>query len=226
MVDWQYVLNIVVEIVEFWTAGTFRSIYLSKLAGIVIGRSRTASRQIAEPLMDEDSLSTWALEQARLVNKMNITVDAKEMTASLIRSLGGETDMLPIAMTTDGWMSFKDIIRKKDWPTEIIVLNKYFWDTVNDIDNDYELLLNVIAATKWGLGSENIKVGSKHIKKAEHKEWEHIFRTNYGAVIEALALAWGVSLQEVLESSDFSDGEHEVKRPFAEKSDGKTRKRK
>ena len=43
--------------------------------------------------------------------------------------------------------------------------------------------------------------------KKEHPQWEFHCRTLEGAVIEALAIAWSVSLEEVLSVSDFSTDE-------------------
>jgi len=50
--------------------------------------------------------------------------DPRELVrfAELVRSCGGDTDLLPIAAHGSEWVSVKGIAEKKDWPQEVFLV--------------------------------------------------------------------------------------------------------
>jgi Histidine kinase-, DNA gyrase B-, and HSP90-like ATPase len=193
------------------TIGGLHNGEMNRIAGVLIGSSTRASRDIAIPIVESSELARWASEQAALI--LNTYSDPYEQAncAEVVRLCGGETGDLPIAFGATGWLSFNDISTRTDLPDEFLLIDdslivyRYSSDEVT-------LDRNVLAAPA---------IRNEIIRSADHPEeikWpesrivhsDELRQLKYNtlkvAIIEALAKGWGASLDEVVKCSSFSSG--------------------
>ncbi|MCD4846236.1 MAG: ATP-binding protein, partial [Methanosarcinales archaeon] len=104
------------------TVGGFRASELSGIVGILLGEPYRASRDIAIPIIEQNILGEWATKQAGLI--VTVLSDSERLSniASVIKCLGGYTGDLPIALSSKGWVSSKDISECKNTPEEVIIV--------------------------------------------------------------------------------------------------------
>jgi hypothetical protein len=116
---------------------------------------------------------------------------------------GGDTRGLPIARRASDLISFDDIARSRDLPDEIL-LHADHWGMADWVPQ--ELPENGIAV---GLG--RMRVGYDHLfeldpkQRADHPRWKQYWMSLWGGTIEAIAQAWAVPLQDVLEASEIAE---------------------
>ena len=147
-----------------------------------------------------DAISRWATGQAGLVPSLTNDPMLMAHFAGLIRLLGGNTADLPIARGQSGLQSFNQIVSRRDLPSEIILLEDHW---------------GVLGFSPQALPENGIAVGSGRMKvlfdfspkddpkqRANHPVWKRYWMSLWGATIEAIALAWRVPLQEVIEASN------------------------
>ncbi|MGO9462674.1 MAG: ATP-binding protein [Isosphaeraceae bacterium] len=184
------------------TAGFFRTVEQMEMIGVLIGTPERASRMTARPLAFDvpEALSRWSSEQARLVSKLAQDMDTLAHYALLIRLLGGDTGDLIIARDSSGWLSFEEI-RRKDLPNEVLL-----HEELSAVARVYPALpdngIAVVTGRMKAIYVDTFKHDPK--RRANHPRWEQYWMSLWGAAIEAIALAWGVPLQEVLEASEIS----------------------
>jgi hypothetical protein len=200
------------------TAGAHRAFGLADIAGIVLGRAATASRQQASLDLEAESMAAWASQQVEIVDMLAISDKAKKDLANDIRGFGGETGTLPIAFCHDGWLTVDEIGRKA-WPDEIVLVNEDSWSRIKKEAADAELSPNVLAV-KSARTSSSFLFRCGHASRANHDNWKFICGNLEGAILEAVAMAWDSSLQLVLDASEFHSDEHEVAALVGRKGDG------
>ncbi len=184
------------------TAGAFRTVEQIDMVGIVLGRPEGAARFAARPLVFDcpEALEAWASEQAELVTRVTDDPVVLVQYAGLIRVLGGDTRGLPIARTRDAIWSFDDIAHARELPEEIS-LHEDQWGGYYCQD----LPENGIAVGSGAFKTLYDLMPAKDPRgRANHPRWTQYWMSLWGAVIEAIAKAWGVPLQEVLEASDIA----------------------
>lgn len=195
------------------TVGGLYSCTLNHIVGIFMGKSNTASRNYAEPIVSIQELHRWATEQSHLVSKKYEKEDLFEC-ASVIRALGADTGNLPIAYSEDGWKNLEEIFKYAREYDEIILLeneNHYI------LSREYKKLKihkNVLVAAGWIPVVLSSKGNFRWPILTE--EWPRDFsfrkRTTEGGVIETLAKAWSISLMDLLSASSFSEDDVKYER--------------
>jgi len=189
------------------TVGGLRTSELNGIMGILVGTTTKLARDISTPIIDEVSIAKWASEQAKLIKKpMKFS---ENLLAEIISSCGGDVNDLPIAYSNDGWMNYKQIVERYPLYEEIILLNDIKYNQeMKDIekigyylkckDNVIELEDNVIVVSQkpktliygvpdWPFHKESVKL------------------TLYDLVIKALSEAWSLSVEEIIEASEFEN---------------------
>lgn len=189
------------------TVGGLSNGYMINMAGVLIGSSIRASRDIATPIVENDELSRWASEQAELVRTFHKKPDQQLHTANIIRNLGGDTGKLPIAYGAMGWMNYSDISNWQNLPDEILLagIRYYSFDGLQVEGN--VLVTERYRSTFFRSKSygDEINWPASNIISVDGKQLD--VNTLKVAVIEALAKAWQSTLEEVISSSSFSTGE-------------------
>jgi hypothetical protein len=198
------------------TVGGLLSCRLAGIAGVLAGTSRHVSRNVAVPLVSRERLAAWATEQADLVPNLYDEADAQAACGEIIRLCGGSTKNLPIAIYQDAWVSYVDVSQNQDLPDEILLL-----DPMN--------LKLEKSAKQFVLESNVMLIDHSHRSSIlqpgsdDYIEWPdfevswgsqfYIFQPSLGgAVVEALAEAWGVSVEDVLSISDLIHGKQPLRK--------------
>lgn len=96
---------------SFITIGGLRSSSrIDNVLGIFVGNPKNAARNEADLLSEDLAFSTWASEQAELISS-EIYDDAEDLLecSKTIAFFGGDTKDLPVALSSEGWISFKEV---------------------------------------------------------------------------------------------------------------------
>jgi len=204
------------------TAGLLRAdASFASVAGVSMGVASTASRLSAESVLQPATVRNWANEQRDLIKLPLESAETEADVANTIRVFGGDTGPLRIAETATGHISFNEIAGDNRWPDEVILIQDAHWHLEKKSRSEIKLKDNVIAvaAGRIGIGAS---FAESHLQKAsEGKFWGFHHCTLKGAVIEALALSWGVSLNDVIANMDAATDNHKVSAEWGMLPNGK-----
>lgn len=204
------------------TAGLLRAdTSFSGIAGVSMGVPSTASRLSATTSLRPETLRNWANEQRDLLEIPLLSAELQINIANIIRNYGGDTGALLIAENYSGYLSFDDIVSKLDWPDEIILVQDAHWHIEKHKKTKLKLRKNVIAVDS-GRREINDSLATAHQEKTNNIEfWNFHQATMLGAVVEALSLAWKISLNEIIANMAASTDDHSVCADWAELPNGK-----
>lgn len=175
--------------------GGLKSAELYSIAGLMVGVPSRASRDEATPTVGADALAVWASEQARLAHSAygDWPRRAALRMATVVRAFAGDTGPLPIALSSDGSLSFEEIV---------------IWAA-----KKHEIILTVLPEWEADLGHYGLKLSPNVLQT----EWSapHITRspnwpmpdsadeldrfTLLGSVALAIARAWGIEVDDLVE---------------------------
>lgn len=192
------------------TVGGMRTSGLSGLLGILIGSSARASRDIGIPIISENKFKVWATGQALLLQKMNLDPLTEIECASLVRSCGGNTMNLKIAIHANGSINYnetKEIIRLNKFNQYLVVQNAAISNYERDHKCKIELADNVFSVDVGVPSILQIRNPEHHVWWPDsNDEWFHS-RSLEGLVDEAFAEVWGGTVEQILDNSDISTDE-------------------
>jgi hypothetical protein len=187
------------------TVGGLRACALGGISGVLVGMPTTAARNKAEPVVECDKLSSWASEQADLVQKIFDKPEELEWCSKVIRLCFGKTGNLPIAFSSNGWKSAKDISNWHNPPNEIL-LSSMTPSSNRYRDFDTFMLYDHVLATSAGMPII-LAPSWPYQLKCQIKRGLQDLGYQVSTVVEALSNAWSIPLEEVLCVSDFSKSE-------------------
>lgn len=204
------------------TAGLLRAdASFVNVAGVSMGVASTASRLSANSVLQPATTRNWANKQRDLIKLPLDSVEIEVDIANTIRVFGGDTGPLRIAETATGHVSFDEIAGDNRWPDEVILVQDAHWHLEKRSRPKTRLKNNVISVDSSRQGLEE-SFAESHLEKASKGNfWEFHHCTLKGAVIEALALSWGVSLNDVIASMDDATDDHKVSAEWAVLPNGK-----
>ena len=189
------------------TSGGLRSSSLSGVAGILVGNSVRATRDASIPVVSNEDLREWASEQATLLANSISEPDESAILAKLVRRLGGDTGELPIAQRGTEWLSAKDIRELQELPNEVLLVDGPVEEIIRVRGlRNLSLHTNVFVTSISGVGLLHYGPHSSS------SDWPQItpapevwYRREMleGAVLEALAVAWGTTLEEIAQLTDY-----------------------
>lgn len=189
------------------TVGGFSSSPLHGIAGFIVGDSARAARDLAEPLLPKEQLSQWASDQASLVPDLYDDAESQMSAAQVVRICGGYTGGLPIAKYSGVWVSAVDI-EKMQIPDEIVIYDSFSFQYEMKHVDGFELASNVFVTSTSGYANvfQVDREGSFYntLFKNEHG----VPVTLFGAVLEAVAAAWEIPVDDIVKA--IGDREAEV----------------
>jgi hypothetical protein len=190
------------------TAGCFRGWdnQWSEIAGVLLGKPTTASRVPSDALAYDrlDVCGQWATEQARLIAKESLDPVTQCQFALEVRGLGGSTGDLIIARDERDLCSFKTIAARSDFPDQIELHSELWLDANRQLRPLSNGQIGVSMGAMGGGARGHEKPDPQN--RSSHATWLTYWVSLWGAVIEAIALAWNVPLDEVLNASDVRGG--------------------
>jgi hypothetical protein len=191
------------------TVGGFRASRLGCIIGVMLGSSLRASRDAAEPLAWDEALATWASDQARCVHLLTTNSADLQSCAETVRLCGGNTQDLPVARSSRGWLSTEDIARMREIPSEIGITDMHRETEggvrVHPVQPQEHvmftrigypglLLISAVNGSDWPLRRTPFLPATSMAEIW----WRSARHTLAGAVAEAVCKAWGEPLERVL----------------------------
>ena len=188
------------------TDGPFRSNRTLFVAGVLLGRADVASRGRAIPdVVAGPEFAEWATEQGRLIETFvneSSDLSVKSLVAQFVRRAGGSTGDLPIVRTCDGLLSFNQIAARQDLPCAVELIPDH-WGVAGF--EPCELSPNqfgVASGRMQPLWYDHNQFVADFKMRGKHRHWVRYWRSLWGATIEAIASAWNVPIDAVLELSE------------------------
>jgi hypothetical protein len=197
------------------TVGGLRSSELSGIAGILSGVSETAARDEALPSVGLDSLAAWAMGQAELLSEGNWEPAFLADCASVIAAVGGDTGNLPIARSSRGWLSIREIRNRASIPSEVLLVQDDALSVAEDKYGPIKLSPNVFAVDvgrRSILWSRFARTSREWPPEPFPERWGFHDRTLQGAVMNEIARSWSASPEEILAVSDETTDEQSFRR--------------
>jgi hypothetical protein len=165
------------------TVGGLRSCYVTEIAGVLIGRSLRASRDVARPTAEGEPLAKWATEQALLIKKLGEPSIDPLKAATAVLACGGHPGDLPFARALDGLVGIRRIVESVTGATEVLILAPGR-ELDEALASGLQLLRNVLLPAS--LGSVCVQSGTPTV------DWpaDRAARGSLRAVVDACAQAW------------------------------------
>jgi hypothetical protein len=183
--------------------GGLEACSLSGIAGMLTGVPLRASRDEAKPVVDTDELKRWAEEQGRLVPALWEDSQCQAACAQYIRLCGGDTGDLPICRNRGRWCSANEIRARTDLPDIIVLLDDFIVEYELKHLESYSINDNVfVVGTSAIPGLLQCGVLWPKDRVTDFSWGGPIMPpTLGGAVVEAIAHAWGVDVKAVIRGS-------------------------
>jgi hypothetical protein len=193
------------------TVGGLASCPLSGISGVLVGAPMQASRDAAKPLVSDDELKRWAEEQAALVPALWDSPLLQAACAQYIRLCGGYTGKLPICRNKGNWCSAFDLRLRSDLPATIVLLDDFVVEHQLSLLESFVLNDNVFVVGSSGIpGLLQCRIRwPRNIDTGFSWGEGSLPQTLAGAVLEAIARAWGVDAKSVIAYNDL-DRENDV----------------
>jgi hypothetical protein len=191
------------------TVGGCRASGMHNFGGVLIGRSLRAARDSARPLIDGDPVRHWATEQAGLIVQVSNDPELLTVGAAYVRSFGGNVSRMPIALSSQGWMTPEQVrafVANIDEVAIVTDTTFHFAGTNRRI----KLMDNVLVCNaghwqnEWPTSTPWTWHGSSF----------HYW-TLLGATVEAIAEGWSSPLDAVLQISKLTTDERPFRRQIA-----------
>jgi hypothetical protein len=193
------------------TVGGLTASSLGGIAGILSGKPERAARDAATPLMSTVALKRWAREQVSLVKQQVKSPLERLNCASVLWRCGVEVGPLEICRFRGAWTTFDQLASEKVLPAEIYLVSPFAISKYPSL-GEFSLANNVIETDFWG--SMSILQSSRRASDWPDSLARPEFTGSFchgnlaGAVLKALADAWGVALKTLLPSGEnYSDRE-------------------
>ncbi len=206
--------------------GGLEACKLSGVSGIMLGKPLRASRDDAEPLISLEEMQRWAIEQIPLI--MSLYADdpsAQADCAHTVHLCGVDTGKLPVAKYHDAWLSVADIVEKVKTLTSVILVSEYsvakelkLLESFKLNNNVFILDINSVPTLVNNRGRYWNRWPKAPVHK--HETYSFLMMTMAGALLQAVAAAWTVQIDDLLagigtEDNDVVVGWHHEKPIYA-----------
>ncbi len=180
------------------TVGGLSASPLHHIAGLLVGMSSRAARDVARPSVPASVLGAWATEQASLCSKL---YDEQKLLgiASVVWACGGELGSLPVCVTRAGYRTWQQLLEDFSGEQEVLVGSIYTAERIRELLPDVEFAPNVVFI------DNGIYTGIRSIRSNDfwpidmHLRWSPslmwTMRSLTGAIISALSEAWGIPVE-------------------------------
>lgn len=191
--------------------GGLRSCSLRGISGVLVGRPGSTRQAAALPVVERQELARWASEQAALVPSLVKDPAEQIACAQIVRALGGTLAGLPIAEGRAGFLTEQAITAWDDVPNEVLLVRdqggRGLWWRGRITMKPNVLVVRMHLPTILD-GKDPAVWPGEDPRNAE--PWRAVLGTLAGAVLEALARAWGVSLDAVVKATGPSRETREI----------------
>jgi hypothetical protein len=180
------------------TVGGLAATTLRGIGGILVGRPEQAARDVATPLATAVALGKWSTDQARAIENLVDRPEVKIACAEIVWRCGGDTGALPVCRFRGEWLSSSQLAKYDDLPAELFLVSPLMIRGYSQIEG-FQLGDNVIETES--LGVMTVLSAVRHTDWPDelvHPDFDHHIRGSLvGAVMEAVAKAWGVAESKI-----------------------------
>lgn len=182
------------------TTNGIRAGDLNGIVGVLKGLNYKIDRSNAIPEFDASQLTNWIEEQKELLKNTALHARDLRKCAQIVRWLGAKTDDLKIAINDRKWVSATEIEEKFSEYKEVIVVSPPLF-----VDKEilYEKYVLVVQPERICTIIGGLDCPWPTLPESPIKHWDSEWPTLHGAIAEALAKAWDVSLEELAKVSHF-----------------------
>lgn len=176
------------------TVGGFLATQINGIGGILIGDATTASRDSAYPKVTYKQMLSWLKEQIALTKKYVKNPNHQAAIADTVRSLGGDTDSLPIVKINGKWANAKELTEKLKKTNKVNLLYDYEISSYEDIPTfkySSECVICVSAGSHMTIFNRDDSDWPSYPSKWNSPERSYHEREIAGLFIECLCKAWG-----------------------------------
>lgn len=184
--------------------GGLRACSMRGISGVLVGRPGATRQATVVPVVERQELARWASEQAALLPAL-VKEPAEQMAcAQIVRACGGRLGALPIAEGAKGWLSEQAIAAWDAVPNEVLLVRDHqsgrgpWWRSKITLAPNV-LVVRMHLPAILDDARDPTLWPSEEAPRSE--PWRAVLQTLAGAVLEALARAWGVPLDEVVRST-------------------------
>lgn len=191
------------------TVGGLRAAQVRNISGVLAGKTLTASRDSAIPLVPRDKLAAWATDQAIFIAQSNADDEFKARCAEVVLECGGTSKGLPIVCQgKDSWLNveqFRQFLRnEREFAISFDGEFNYDEDTDDVLPRDFRSSFEV---------NENILVVPRHngsVLAVGRNSWPAMLTeppkvggSNLGAeVMRVIEEVWSEGFEEDYEEKD------------------------
>ncbi len=155
----------------------------------------------------EEMLAELAEEQSDIVPILWETPEEQQACAMNIHLCGGSTKNLPIAMFKGQWVSAEKIATMSSPPEPAVIIDPFRIKDLNVLES-YSLVDTVFVTLSSGIPGI-LHTGPNWPETRLLFKNKFVMNTLAGVVINALCIAWNVSIEDVLQENDL-EREEEV----------------
>lgn len=172
------------------TVGGFRAMGLKQLAGVLLGRSERAARDLATPLVSGETLARWASQQAGGFTRESLTARECHAVSWATILCGGDPGELPICTSADGSLTYRAFIEWARLRDQVLVVGENILSQDLPAGVRLELAANTVASP---IGLPLFLQGSRPLIWPLAEGASDDERSAVHPIHRALAEAWGSS---------------------------------
>jgi len=190
------------------TVGGLKTTRLSGLVGIFAGKPERASRDIGIPIIQNHDLTKWVEKQIHALENQNIAHTQQAEIAAICRAIIEKTGKLKIAGHNSGYMSYVEIIeyvKKNNFDHYILVQDAKvsLYERGEHLKIKYDKNVFWMSCGIPGILQADPFILWPECDKRIQKRFDNA--TLKGLVIEAISEAWNIRLDDLYDTSCFSD---------------------
>lgn len=193
------------------TVDGFATNQLSGIIGVLKGNTEMASRDIALPIISRNALDKWVEKQDRLIYSLNYSDERQMEIASYICALTSKRTSIKIARWKDKYVNYSEIIKiikEHNHDKYYIVQDAAIYNVENEEKKQISLFDNVFVCElgrRGFLQTKNIIFWEPWPKDMWKRKEKFLFNAVGNQIINAIAEAWGYSVESLLKAAQFSD---------------------
>jgi hypothetical protein len=176
-----------------------RTSEIDRIAGVFLGKSTTASRRHALPIIPIESLASWATTQAEQLLPV-ADEHLKSEISSIVSALGGEVAGFYVNNSQRTDWSIRELAQCRTLPTKILIVDP----SIQSHETDWKQL-TFFVQTRFHpiLAGPSQREVWPPLSLSQGDGRARLSRTLAGVLISAVAEAWGVTVDQILMASHF-----------------------
>ena len=187
--------------------GGSRADSLHYVSGVVAGEPQRASRDRATPSITSEERERWLKEQVQLLQQSDIDPEEKASITPYLVSSDMDTENLPIALTSSGWMSEPEIRSKIAGLSRIVLISP---SSLNLMTRNRKVnILDTVIVCESGYYPNLIPLSGDRSGSDSPNRYDMLFGSSIRDVIRGLIVeVWNIDEKQIEKTIRESDDAH------------------